>query len=258
MTPEQRWRRCSSEQAPVSGRDNRLRGPLSMALQGPLNDWRPIVGEWQHSAAGRALEAFVDGRVAQGEIVYPDQVLRALELTPLARTRVVIVGQDPYHAAGQAEGLAFSVPRGVRPPPSLRNILRELQRDCRIAAPSNGHLGAWAAQGVLLLNATLTVEDARPGIHANHGWEALTDDIIEATIQDLRPKAFMLWGACARRLGSRIGAQGRHLVLQASHPSPLSAARGTDPFIGCGHFGEALAFLATAGDLQDPLDWSLS
>ena len=182
-------------------------------------------------------------------------MLRALELTGLEAVRVVIVGQDPYHGPGQAEGLAFSVPRGVRIPPSLRNIFLEQRRDLGLPAPSHGHLDAWAGQGVLLLNTTLTVEEGIPGAHANRGWEALTDEIIKATSVDHRPKVFLLWGAHAKARVQCIASGRGHVVLAANHPSPLSARRGPQPFLGCGHFGATNRVLADAG--QPPIDWRL-
>lgn len=248
--------RPSADQSRAPG--NRLCEPLAQVLQRPLGDWRQTVQGWRHSPPGRALETFVDDRVSAGVVVYPCQVLRALELTQLARTRVVIVGQDPYHGPGQAEGLAFSVPAGKPLPPSLRNMLRELHRDCGTGPTPHGHLGAWAGRGILLLNTTLTVEDGLPGSHAKRGWEALTAALIEAAARDLRPKVFMLWGTHAQGFAAGIEASGRHLVLRASHPSPLSAARGEQPFVGCGHFSSATAFLAQRNDPDGALDWSLS
>ena len=236
---------------------NRLQTPLGRLLDEPLGDWQPLLQAWRASAAGRALVAAVDARVAAGAVVYPGAVLRAFELTPLARTRVVILGQDPYHGPGQAEGLAFSVPAGQRLPPSLRNIMRELQRDLGLPPPRSGSLVAWAERGVLLLNTTLTAEDGRPASHARLGWQVLTGAVIQALAADPRPKAFLLWGAHAQAHALGVQqADGGHLVLQCNHPSPLSATRGLAPFIGCGHFGQAQRFLATAG--QGPIEWSLA
>lgn len=232
----------------------RLTEPLDAQIDRLHSDWRPVVDAWRASPAGRALIARVDRRVAAGGTVYPAQVFRALELTPLARTRVVILGQDPYHGPGQAEGLAFSVPEGVPVPPSLRNVYKELQRDLGFPLPTSGHLGAWAARGVLLLNASLTVEDGAPGSHAKWGWQLLTDAIIRAAAAHAAPKVFMLWGAHAQAKAALIDAEARpHLVLRCNHPSPLSALRPPVPFIGCGHFGAALRFLAgSEGPMQAP------
>jgi uracil-DNA glycosylase len=200
--------------------------------------------------------AAVDARVAAGAVVYPAAVFRAFELTPLASTKVVILGQDPYHGPGQAEGLAFSVSAGQRVPPSLSNIFRELQRDLGLPPPASGSLAGWAAQGVLLLNTTLTVEDGRPGAHARLGWQTLTDRVVQALAGLPQPLVFMLWGAHAQARAAGIAAgAGRHLVLQCNHPSPLAANRPPAPFIGCGHFGQASRFLRAAG--AGELDWFL-
>jgi uracil-DNA glycosylase len=235
---------------------NQLVEPLSVLLDRAPASWSSIVRTWRDSPAGRRLEAFVAQRQSEGAAIYPATVLRALELTPRERVRVVILGQDPYHGPGQAEGLAFSVPGGQRLPPSLRNIFAELQRDLGMPWPAAGHLGGWARQGVLLLNTSLTVEDGQPGAHARHGWEALTDEIVEAISKDPGPKAFMLWGAHAQAKAALIsGGVEQHAVLMANHPSPLSARRGPTPFLGCGHFGAANRFLVGAG--AAPIDWSL-
>ena len=217
--------------------------------------WRPLVEAWAASPAGRRLISFVGGRRAAGATVYPAEPLRALMLTPRTLVRAVILGQDPYHGPGQAEGLAFSVPADVPPPPSLRNILAELARDLGVVdRAERGHLGGWARQGVLLLNTTLTVEAGRPASHAKQGWEGLTDAIVSALARDAGAKVFMLWGAHAQAKASLVvGANaGRHLVLAANHPSPLSARRPPAPFVGCGHFGRANAFLGQAR----AIDWA--
>ncbi len=236
---------------------NRLVEPLQALLDRVPADWRPVVDAWRLSPVGEALLRHVGERLAAGATIYPAQVFRALELTPRAKVRVVILGQDPYHGAGQAEGLAFSVPPGQKFPPSLRNIFKELQRDLGCPMPTHGHLGAWARQGVLLLNTSLTVEDGAPASHANHGWEALTDMLIDAMASDPAPKVFLLWGSHAQAKRARIEARGQpHLVLQSNHPSPLSASRPPVPFIGCGHFGAANRFLAEHG--QQQIDWVAS
>jgi len=217
--------------------------------------WQPVLDTWRASADGQALLRFLAQRQAAGALIYPPDPLRALRVTPLTEIRVVILGQDPYHGPGQAEGLAFSVPVGVKPPPSLRNIFKELQRDLGLPPPTSGHLGAWAQRGVLLLNTCLTVEDGAPASHAKKGWEALTDALIEAAARDqAHPKVFVLWGAHAQAKAGLIEAAGQrqHLLLQANHPSPLSATRGPTPFIGCGHFSRASAWLAARGLV---LDW---
>lgn len=233
-----------------------LAQPLDSLLAGDFGAWQPLLQRWRRSAAGQALVRAVDARVAAGALVYPAQVFRALALTPLSQVRVLILGQDPYHGAGQAEGLAFSVPPGQRPPPSLRNIFKELQRDLGLPAPASGSLLPWARQGVLLLNTTLTVEDGRAGSHARLGWQALTDAICTALAGDTAPKVFMLWGAHAQAKAPLVGAAAAHAVLQCNHPSPLSALRPPQPFIGSGHFSRANAFLRQAG--REPVRWALA
>ena len=227
---------------------NALREPLARVLDGVPRSWAPII-------EARQLDAFVAERQAAGAAIYPAQVLRALDLTARDQVRVVILGQDPYHGEGQAEGLAFSVPRGQRRPPSLRNVFQEVQRDLHLPMASHGHLGAWARQGVLLLNTCLTVEAGLPASHAKQGWEALTDEMVKFLSEDESPKVFMLWGAHAQAKASWPELVGKHLVLKANHPSPLSARRGPAPFLGCGHFSAGNRFLATNG--QTPIDWSL-
>lgn len=217
-------------------------------------DWRAQVEAFLASATGRALQDFLQARAAAGATLYPPRPFHALELTPLAATRVVILGQDPYHGPGQAQGLAFSVNDGVRFPPSLRNIFKELQRDLGAAPPMSGSLARWAQQGVLLLNAVLTVEDGAAAAHARRGWEPLTDALIAAAAADPAPKVFMLWGAHAQAKRGLIDAGGRHLVLSANHPSPLSASRLPAPFIGCGHFSKANAWLV--GQEERAIDWA--
>ena len=177
------------------------------------------------------------------------QIFRAFDLCPFNRVRVVIIGQDPYHDFNQAHGLCFSVQYGVRVPPSLENIYKELNRDLGKPIPTSGNLTHWAEQGVLLLNATLTVEAHRAGSHQGKGWEELTDAAIQALNNQRENVVFMLWGSYAQRKGQFIDRR-RHLVLTAVHPSPLSAYRG---FIGCGHFSQANAYLQQHG--QTPINW---
>lgn len=214
--------------------------------------WREVLDPFWAGPDGQGLLAFLRGRLEQGATVYPPQPLRALDLIAPEQVRVVILGQDPYHGPGQAEGLAFSVAPGVKPPPSLRNIFKELQRDLGLPPPADGSLVRWAGQGVLLLNTTLTVEDGQPASHAGRGWEVLTDALIDACSRGGQAKLFMLWGAHAQRKAERIDAA-RHRVLLANHPSPLSASRGPLPFLGCGHFGAANRWFAE-GD-RVPVAW---
>lgn len=208
--------------------------------------WQPLVDDFFASARGQALQGFLQSRLEAGAVVFPPQPLRALELTPPDAVRVVILGQDPYHGRGQAEGLAFSVAPGVRLPPSLQNIFKEMQRDLGVPFPPfptpGGSLVKWAQNGVLLLNTGLTVEEGQPASHAGKGWEALTDAVIRHVAEGPRPVVFMLWGSHAQSKRAFIP-QGRgHLILTSNHPSPLSALRPPVPFIGNGHFGQARAF----------------
>lgn len=225
-------------------------------------DWRPLLDQFLASSAGLALGQFLSERLASGAVVYPPQPFRALTLTPLQTVKVVILGQDPYHGPGQAEGLAFSVTSGVRPPPSLRNIFKEIARDPGLAAAASAapmpevSLVRWARQGVLLLNTCLTVEADAPASHAKRGWEVLTDAIVQRLSAQQVPLVFMLWGGHAQAKRPLIDSSptaSQHLVLTANHPSPLSALRPPVPFIGCGHFGRANAFLQQRG--LTPIRW---
>jgi uracil-DNA glycosylase len=227
----------------------------------------------------QALCAFVDGRAGEGAEIYPPRPLAALETGSPADVRAVILGQDPYHGPGQATGYAFSVPPGIALPPSLRNILKERGRDvgaspitggtatasgattsganasaATASGATNGSLLGWAQQGVLLLNTVLTVERDRPASHAGKGWEAITDAVIDVLAASPGPRVFFLWGAHAQAKTDRIRSSGGpHLVLQANHPSPLSANRPPVPFVGCGHFSQANDFLRNCG--RGAIDW---
>lgn len=218
--------------------------------------WVPLVRDFLASPPGQSLSAQLVQALAAGKTIYPPEPFRALTLTPLSQVRVVILGQDPYHGPGQAEGLAFSVAPGVRVPPSLRNIFKELHRSLGVPAPVQGSLVHWATQGVLLLNTCLTVEAGLPASHAGWGWEALTDALVGAVAKSERPVVFMLWGAHAQAKKPLIEAAAgavRHLILQANHPSPLSAARLPLPFLGSGHFAQAQAFWQRKG--EKPIGW---
>jgi len=207
--------------------------------------WQPLVDEFFAGEVGQRLLGFLQERLDAGAVIFPPRPLRALELTPPEEVRVVILGQDPYHGRGQAEGLAFSVAPGVPLPPSLRNIFKELERDLGARPPKfpdpGGSLVKWATHGVLLLNTCLTVEEGSPASHAGRGWEVLTDAVIRHVAAMGQPSVFMLWGSHAQSKRSLIDAS-RHKVLMANHPSPLSAMRPPVPFIGCGHFGKARAW----------------
>ena len=208
--------------------------------------WQALVDGFFAGARGQGLLAFLAQRLQAGAVIFPPQPLRALELTPPEAVRVVILGQDPYHGRGQAEGLAFSVAPGVRLPPSLQNIFKEMRRDLGVPLPAfpqpGGSLVPWAQNGVLLLNTCLTVEEGQAASHAGKGWEQLTDAVIRQVAEGPRPVVFMLWGSHAQSKRALIPQDRGHLVLASNHPSPLSALRPPLPFIGCGHFGQARAF----------------
>jgi uracil-DNA glycosylase len=201
----------------------------------------------------RSLREFLMQRKQQGATIYPAgaNYFAAFDHTPFDDVKVVMLGQDPYHGPGQAHGLCFSVPEGIAQPPSLVNIFKEIENDLGIAAPAHGNLQAWARQGVLLLNSVLTVEQANAGSHQGKGWEQFTDEVIARLNAEREGIVFMLWGAYAQRKGQIIDT-GRHLVLKAPHPSPLSAYRG---FFGCGHFSQANAYLQQRG--EQPINWQL-
>ncbi|WP_090140258.1 uracil-DNA glycosylase [Limnohabitans sp. DM1] len=218
--------------------------------------WRPLVTDFLASTTGVELSRRMTQALSEGKVIYPPEPLRALALTPLNLVRVVILGQDPYHGPGQAEGLAFSVPHGVRIPPSLRNIFKELQQSLGVPVQGDGSLVRWAQQGVLLLNTCLTVEAGHAGSHARWGWETLTDVLVEAAAQSAQPLVFMLWGAQAQAKKNRIDdlcPNDRHLILQSNHPSPLSARRPPTPFLGSDHFALANQFFLRMG--QKSIDW---
>ncbi|WP_309752012.1 uracil-DNA glycosylase [Novosphingobium sp.] len=202
----------------------------------------------------RALGQFLTAEAASGKTIYPPRGTRlaALELAPLDAVKVVILGQDPYHGAGQAHGLSFSVQDGVRVPPSLANIYKELHSDLGLPRPVSGNLTPWARQGVLLLNAALTVEDGRPASHHGKGWEEITDAVVAAVAAKSEPCVFLLWGNHARKKAHSVPglANSHHLLLTAPHPSPLSAHAG---FLGCRHFSQANAFLEANG--RAAVDW---
>lgn len=216
-------------------------------------DWRAALKGALATKDTLVLQGFLDAELAAGKTIYPpqDTWFRALELTPLDQVRVVILGQDPYHGPGQAHGLCFSVPPGVRPPPSLANIYKELESDLALPRPHHGFLEHWARQGVLLLNSVLTVEMAKAASHSKKGWEQFTDAIVAAVNNKAEPVVFMLWGAYAHKKAANVDAS-RHLVLKAAHPSPLSAHKG---FLGTKHFSQCNDFLVSNG--HPPIDWTL-
>ncbi len=204
-----------------------------------------------------ALKQFLEKEMASGTPIYPpvSKIFNALCQTPFDQVKVVIIGQDPYHGAGQAEGLCFSVPKNISPPPSLQNIFKELQSDLKMDKPSHGSLISWARQGVLLLNATLTVRESQPKSHFGRGWEIFTDKIVSLLCERPDPIVFLLWGKSAIDKFQHIqnkNASSPHLILTAPHPSPLSAYSG---FFGCRHFSKTNQFLKSLG--KQEIDWSL-
>ena len=222
----------------------------------PLS-WQPAVQPVLDTEEARKLGGWLRAEEAAGKAIFPPRGtrLRALELTPLDAVKVVILGQDPYHGPGQAHGLSFSVPEGVRPPPSLVNIFKELRGDLGIAPPGHGNLEGWAQQGVLLLNNALTVESGQAGSHARKGWDAITDAAVAAVAERVEPSVNILWGSHAQAKAARIPAlrdNSRHLILRSVHPSPLSAHHG---FFGSKPFSQANAFLEAQG--RGAIDWQL-
>ena len=217
------------------------------------SDWDPLLRTEASKPYWNALQTFVAHERA-AHVVYPApaDVLAALQLTPYAAVRVMILGQDPYHGPGQAHGLSFSVRHGTPIPPSLANIFKELVSDLGAAAPSHGNLEQWAAQGVLLVNSTLTVRAAEPTSHQGNGWETFTDEIIRTVNNKREHVVFVLWGNAARKKTAFIDTS-RHTIIESAHPSPLSAHRG---FFGSKPFSRTNAALANAG--QPPIDWQLT
>ncbi|MFN5244645.1 MAG: uracil-DNA glycosylase [Novosphingobium sp.] len=218
--------------------------------------WRAVLEPVLATPRSRQLGGFLTAEETAGKAIYPPRGTRlaALELTPLEAVKVVILGQDPYHGPGQAHGLSFSVQDGVKVPPSLVNIYKELASDLGLSVPRHGNLTNWARQGVLLLNAALTVEAGQPASHQGRGWEEITDAVVAAVAAKTDPCVFLLWGSHAQRKAQSVPGlmTSHHQVLTAPHPSPLSAHRG---FLGCRHFSQANAFLETKG--RGAVDWAL-
>lgn len=220
----------------------------------PLLDhsWFQVLSETLKQDHMCQLYSFLEHEKGLGKIIYPESelVFNALNSTPLEQVKVVILGQDPYHGPGQAHGLSFSVPNGIRIPPSLKNIFKEQAADLKIYN-TTGNLSSWAEQGVLLLNSVLTVEQSQAASHQNQGWEKFTDEVISLINKSSHGVVFMLWGAYAQKKGRKIDAN-KHLILQAPHPSPLSAHRG---FLGCQHFSQANNYLVKQG--KTSINWQL-
>ncbi|CAM4299801.1 uracil-DNA glycosylase [Vreelandella rituensis] len=228
--------------------------PPMTSTSNPLpDDWNRYLGEEFNADYMQALKRFLKAEKADGKVIYPHSSnwFHAFELTPLNDVRVVILGQDPYHGPNQAHGLCFSVQPGVPVPPSLANIYKELAADVGAIPVKHGNLEHWARQGVLLVNTALTVERGNAASHRGKGWEKFTDQVIRVVSEHAKPSVFLLWGGHARQKKVLIDTQ-RHLVLEAPHPSPLSAHRG---FLGCRHFSKANAFLEEKG--RKPINWQL-
>ncbi|NLD08570.1 MAG: uracil-DNA glycosylase [Xanthomonadaceae bacterium] len=219
-----------------------------------MTDWKSIIQDEAKKPYYQAMREFVQRERDAGKIIFPkdEWVYNALSVTPFNEVKVVILGQDPYHGEGQAHGLAFSVQKGILPPPSLRNIYQTLKHEYpEFNIPSHGNLMEWAEQGVLLLNTVLTVEKSKAHSHAKIGWETLTDRLISELNEKREQLVFVLWGAHAQKKGAKID-RNRHLVLTSVHPSPLSAYRG---FFECGHFTKTNQYLVEHG--LSPIDWSI-
>ncbi len=226
----------------------------------PNSDRIALEASWKARLAGEIekpymqnLRSFLKREKAAGKKIFPkgDEFFAALNATPFDQVKVVLLGQDPYHGPGQAHGLCFSVRPNVAIPPSLRNIYLELKNDLGVATPRHGCLLDWTKQGVLLLNATLSVEAGRAASHQGQGWEAFTDAVVDKLNRERKNLVFVLWGSSAQKKGAAIDGE-KHLILKAPHPSPLSAHRG---FLGCGHFSKINNYLIQTG--QTPIDWQL-
>lgn len=218
------------------------------------SSWQQVLQQQFEQPYFTEIVSFLKTEKAAGKIIYPpgSQIFNAFNLTPFNEVKLVILGQDPYHGKGQAHGLSFSVPTGIKPPPSLANIFKELQTDIGLTIPAyEGNLTSWAQQGVLLLNSALTVRDAEPASHANLGWSIFTDAVIEALSFHKQQLVFLLWGKYAQQKTKLINSD-KHLILQAPHPSPFSVHTG---FLGCKHFSKANNWLVQNGIA--PIDWSI-
>lgn len=214
-------------------------------------EWKQVLSEIINTEEFEQLRQQLYTEKKAGKLFFPPgkDIFRAYQVTPFSQVKVVILGQDPYHGPGQAHGLSFSVPAGVKPPPSLVNIYKELESDVNFRRPTHGNLEKWARQGVFLLNAMLTVRANEPASHQNIGWQFFTDATIRLLSEKREHLVFILWGAFAQKKSSLINAQ-KHLVLKAPHPSPFSANNG---FFGCKHFSQTNVYLVQHG--KEPIDW---
>lgn len=227
-----------------------------MAAAGSIKleeSWKALLASEFEKAYMQSLKAFLKAELQAGKHIFPkgSEYFAALDLTPVDKVKVVIIGQDPYHGPGQAHGLSFSVKPGVKIPPSLVNIYKEQEEDLGIRQPNHGYLASWAEQGVLMLNAVLTVQAHNAASHQGKGWETFTDAIIAELNRVHEGLVFILWGSYAQKKGAKID-RNRHLVLAGPHPSPLSAYRG---FFGCKHFSKANEYLTANG--KDPINWQV-
>lgn len=214
------------------------------------DSWKEALGDEFKKEYFQKLASFVKEEYQSGQVYpHPKRIFSAFDLTPFDEVKVVIIGQDPYHGPDQANGLAFSVNEGVAVPPSLKNIYKEIEDDIGKKMPSTGNLEKWAKQGVLLLNATLTVRASSPGSHQNKGWEDFTDSVINKLSESKENLVFLLWGSYAQKKGEMID-ENKHLVLKAAHPSPFSADKG---FFGCRHFSKTNAYLVMHD--KEPIEW---
>tara|TARA_B110000914_G_scaffold172589_1_gene153398 strand:+ start:31 stop:699 length:669 start_codon:yes stop_codon:yes gene_type:complete len=222
-------------------------------MNSDIGDWSNYLNGISEKEYFQHLLVFLNDQAQLSKTIYPPRGswFQAFEHSSYANTKVVILGQDPYHGEGQAEGMSFSVPEGMKIPPSLRNIYKELASDLKIDTPEHGHLVSWAKQGVLLLNSVLTVEKNCPASHANQGWEEFTDYVISLLSDNKQHLVFLLWGAYACKKSELIDAD-KHSILKAPHPSPFSAYKG---FFGCQHFSQANNYLTTTN--QQPINWQI-
>lgn len=220
----------------------------------PDSDWGQYLGPEFEKSYMVDLKKFLAEEYQRGKTIYPlaPDIFNCFNMTPFKDTKVVIIGQDPYHGPGQAHGLSFSVKPPVRMPPSLVNIYKEIKRDLKLNPPTHGSLEHWAKQGVLLLNAVLTVESNRPASHREKGWEKFTDQVVDVLNQKAKGLVFVLWGSFAQKKGKNIDLS-KHFVLKAPHPSPLSAHRG---FFGCNHFSQVNKILESLG--KTPIQWAMN